>query len=86
MKTARKWPWKSVSSKECVTTHGPNLFVSKMDNAKPKNLYKTNKEIFKFIALFCRKHVLENSKIFSNVNLIWFSNSTDLDGSSKYKN
>lgn len=43
MKTARKWPWKSVSSKECVTTHGPNLFVSKMDNAKPKNLYKTKK-------------------------------------------
>jgi len=41
MKTARKWPWKSESSKECVTTHEPNLIVSKMDDAKPKNLHKS---------------------------------------------
>lgn len=60
MKTARKWPWKSVSSKECVTTHGPNLFVSKMDNAKPKNLYKTKKInisflLFSFVGSMCWK-------------------------------
>jgi hypothetical protein len=46
MKTARMWPWKSESFKECVTTHEPNLIVSKMDDAKSKNLYKSKKRNF----------------------------------------
>jgi hypothetical protein len=40
IKTARRWPWKLVFSKECVTTHSPNENVSKMDGAKGKNLYR----------------------------------------------
>jgi len=34
MKTAGKWSWKSKFSKECVTTHLPNLLALKMDCAK----------------------------------------------------
>lgn len=33
VKTAKRWPWKLEFSKECVTTHLPNLFVLKMDGA-----------------------------------------------------
>lgn len=42
IKTARRWPWKLVFAKECVTTHSPNENVSKMDGAKgdTKNLYQ----------------------------------------------
>jgi len=29
--TAGLWPWKSVSAKECVTTHRPNAGALKMD-------------------------------------------------------
>lgn len=32
--TAGRWPWKSESAKECVTTHLPNGEASKMDDAK----------------------------------------------------
>jgi len=45
MMTAGKWPWKSATSKDRVTTHLPNLFVSKMDDAKPKNLCKTERDV-----------------------------------------
>jgi hypothetical protein len=31
MKTAGRWPWKSESAKECVTTHLPNGLAPKMD-------------------------------------------------------
>jgi len=31
MKTAGRWPWKSESAKECVTTHPPNELAPKMD-------------------------------------------------------
>ncbi|PIC13180.1 hypothetical protein B9Z55_027841 [Caenorhabditis nigoni] len=31
--TAGRWPWKSVSAKECVTTHLPNQLALKMDGA-----------------------------------------------------
>ena len=34
MKTAGRWPWKSASAKECVTTHLPNVTVPKMDGAR----------------------------------------------------
>jgi len=44
IKTARRWPWKLVFSKECVTTHSPNENVSKMDGAKGKNLYRINEK------------------------------------------
>ncbi|PWY61735.1 hypothetical protein BO70DRAFT_407992 [Aspergillus heteromorphus CBS 117.55] len=31
---SRRWPWKSESAKECVTTHGPNELALKMDGAQ----------------------------------------------------
>ena len=38
IKTAGRWPWKSESSKECVTTHRPNLPAPKMDGAEARPL------------------------------------------------
>ena len=32
--TAGRWPWKSESAQECVTTHQPNGLALKMDDAK----------------------------------------------------
>eukprot|EP00924_Labyrinthula_sp_SR-Ha-C_P011920 maker-scaffold_125-snap-gene-0.10-mRNA-1 protein AED:0.53 eAED:0.60 QI:0/0/0/0.75/0/0/4/0/109 len=33
IQTAGRWPWKSESAKECVTTHLPNELALKMDCA-----------------------------------------------------
>jgi len=33
LKTAGRWPWKSESAKECVTTHLPKQPAPKMDDA-----------------------------------------------------
>ncbi len=41
MKTAGRWPWKSESAKECVTTHLPNELALKMDGAEACYLYST---------------------------------------------
>eukprot|EP00968_Pinguiococcus_pyrenoidosus_P027921 scaffold7554_cov1413-Pinguiococcus_pyrenoidosus.AAC.1 len=37
--TAGRWPWKSESAKECVTTHLPNELALKMDGAEACDLY-----------------------------------------------
>ena len=37
--TAGRWPWKSESAKECVTTHLPNELALKMDGAEASRLY-----------------------------------------------
>ena len=34
LKTAGRWPWKSESAKECVTTHLPKVLALKMDGAQ----------------------------------------------------
>ena len=34
MKTAGRWPWKSESARDRVTTHLPNCFALKMDDAQ----------------------------------------------------
>ena len=39
IKTARMWPRKLESSKECVTTHLPNPTALKMDGAQARHLY-----------------------------------------------
>ena len=39
LKTAGRWPWKSESAKECVTTHLPKQLALKMDGAKASHLY-----------------------------------------------
>ena len=41
IKTAGRWPWKSESAKECVTTYLPNQLALKMDGAGAKHLYFT---------------------------------------------
>ena len=41
IKTAGRWPWKSESAKECVTTHLPNQLALKMDGAQACYLYFT---------------------------------------------
>ena len=41
LKTAGRWPWKSESAKECVTTHLPKQLALKMDGAKTSHLYST---------------------------------------------
>ena len=38
IQTAGRWPWKSESAKECVTTHLPNLLALKMDGAQAGRL------------------------------------------------
>jgi hypothetical protein len=37
--TAGRWPWKSESAKECVTTHLPKQLALKMDGAGASSLY-----------------------------------------------
>ncbi len=39
LKTAGRWPWKSASAKECVTTHLPKRPALKMDDAAATHLY-----------------------------------------------
>lgn len=39
LKTARMWPWKSESSKECVTTHLPKRVALKMEAARVLDSY-----------------------------------------------
>ena len=39
IQTAGRWPWKSESAKECVTTHLPNALALKMDGAVAGGLY-----------------------------------------------
>ena len=39
LRTAGRWPWKSESAKECVTTHLPKQPALKMDGAKASYLY-----------------------------------------------
>jgi hypothetical protein len=41
IKTAGRWPWKSESSNECVTTHLPNGLASKMDGTQAHYSYPT---------------------------------------------
>ena len=41
IQTAGRWPWKSESAKECVTTHLPNQLALKMDGAGALDLYRT---------------------------------------------
>ncbi|CAK9820208.1 hypothetical protein ANTQUA_LOCUS10547 [Anthophora quadrimaculata] len=39
LKTAGRWPWKSESAKECVTTHLPKQLALKMNSAEASRLY-----------------------------------------------
>ena len=41
IQTAGRWPWKSETAKECVTTHLPNGLAPKMDGVEADNRYQT---------------------------------------------
>lgn len=40
--TVGRWSWKLKSFNECVTTHQPNAWALKMDDAKACYLYSAN--------------------------------------------
>ena len=49
LETAGRWPWKSESAKECVTTHLPKQLALKMDGAEALDPYSAvsgNLELF----------------------------------------
>jgi hypothetical protein len=41
LKTAGRWPWRSESAQECVTTHLPKQLALKMGGAIASCLYRT---------------------------------------------
>ena len=81
IQTAGRWPWKSESAKDCVTTHLPNWFAPKMDGANritDTGLYSLSDESTSKQAWW-----LFGSLI---VRLDGTIASADLGGSSKYSN
>jgi len=51
--TAGRWPWKSETAKECVTTHLPKLLALKMDGAEASCLYSAAGATVAFV--FCSR-------------------------------
>ena len=85
--TAGRWPWKSESAKECVTTHLPKQPALKMDGALASGPYSTVEAV---LAL-ARARMLSTSREVQgcawkgfDVNLPGAAPGTDLGGSSKY--
>jgi hypothetical protein len=87
LKTAGRWPWKSESAKECVTTHLPKQLALKMDGAKAPHSYPT---VAAEQTLFCGPHAATSRKVAGvarkalGVNLAGAAPGADLGGSSKY--
>jgi len=76
------WPWKSESSKECVTTHQPNALAPKMDDAKAIGRYLA---VGASTAPTSRKAWRLAAKPLGAI-LGGAASSADLGGSSKYSN
>ena len=88
LKTAGRWPWKSESAKECVTTHLPKQLALKMDDAQMSCLYSpVEVELVKFIFRLetstSRKVAVVARKALG-VILAGAAIGADLGGSSKY--
>ena len=88
LKTAGRWPWKSESAKECVTTHLPKQLALKMDGAEASCLYSAvrAREAGLFVrheALTSRRVAAVASKV-SGVSLPGAAVGADLGSSSKY--
>jgi len=81
MKTAGRWPWKSESAKECVTTHLPNGSAPKMDDVQPCYLYSI---VEAYYVSTCRRAFRLLRSFGANRN--GAAESADLGGSSKYSN
>ena len=80
IQTAGRWPWKSESAKECVTTHLPNGLAPKMDSAQADDLYTT----VGANAMRQRVGGRGDCKAALDVSLGETVSSADLGGSSKY--
>ena len=90
IRTAGRWPWKSESAKECVTTHLPNQLALKMDGAGASDLYRTVAALRS--PRDCEIHVATSRQVAAvSVEALGVSPGraaagADLGGSSKYSN
>ena len=86
LKTAGRWPWKSESAKECVTTHLPKQLALKMDGAKARHLYSTVGAELALAALTLQRVGRSRGwrRRLLGVNLAGAAHGADLGGSSKY--
>ena len=86
LQTAGRWPWKSESAKECVTTHLPKQLALKMDGAKAPHLYSTvvAELIFQNLEATTSRKVAGVARKALGVILAGAALGADLGGSSKY--
>ena len=82
IQTAGRWPWKSESAKECVTTHLPNQLALKMDGAKVSYPYPTvgSRRVTRCVG------GRGGGRAASGASLGEAAAGADLGGSSKYSN
>lgn len=88
IQTAGRWPWKSESAKECVTTHLPNQLALKMDGAGASGLYRTVARTTSFPgshAATSRRVAVVSTEAW-RVSVGGAATGADLGGSSKYSN
>ena len=86
LKTAGRWPWKSETAKECVTTHLPKQLALKMDDAKAPHSYQAV-GAEQTVAVPTRRRVGRSPgwrERLLGVNLAGAAPGADLGGSSKY--
>ena len=86
LKTAGRWPWKSESAKECVTTHLPKQLALKMDGAQASSRYSTVGAVTALAGLEAptSRRVVAVSVEGTGVSRPGAAASADLGGSSKY--
>ena len=86
LKTAGRWPWKSESAKECVTTHLPKQLALKMDGAKASHSYRTvvAEQELGFPEATTSRKVAGVARKALGVNPAGAAPGADLGGSSKY--
>ena len=84
--TAGRWPWKSESAKECVTTHLPKQLALKMDGAQASSRYSTVGAVTALAGLEAptSRRVVAVSVEGTGVSRPGAAASADLGGSSKY--
>ena len=86
LKTAGRWPWKSETAKECVTTHLPKQLALKMDDAKAPHSYPAvGAELVLEASTLRRVGRSRGWRVrLLGVNLAGAAPGADLGGSSKY--
>ena len=84
--TAGRWPWKSESAKECVTTHLPKQPALKMDGALAFGLYSAveTELVYRARTFSTSRGVQGCAWKGLDASLPGAAPGTDLGGSSKY--